>query len=150
MPAANVCSSCLPMAHTSPSHNFNSRILLAGRRAGVPLWPVVCSMPQGGGEVKSWQSMKICKKLGSWQPRSGRKTLYFPGELWHLSPEQSGGRRYAPQLARRLRPPAARADITAEALAVMLGLRGKSPMQSFDKFGVVGNMKNPRLGSRRF
>ena len=77
-------------------------LFLAGRRAAVPLWPVVCPVPQGGGEVKSWQSMKSCKKLGSWQPRSGRKTLYFPGALWHLSPKQSEGRQYAPQLARRL------------------------------------------------
>ena len=82
---------------------------LAGQRAGVPLWPVVCPVPQGGGEVKSWQSGERCKKWDGWQPRSGRKTLYFPGALWHLSPEQSGGRKYARQLARPLMPPTKRA-----------------------------------------
>ncbi len=30
-------------------------ILLAGRRAGVPLWPVVCPMPAGGSAVKGRQ-----------------------------------------------------------------------------------------------
>ena len=64
--------------------------------------PLACCLPHAagrdaklvhrGGEVKSWQSMKSCKELGSWQPRSGRKPLYFSGALWHPSPEQSEGR----------------------------------------------------------
>ena len=97
-----------------PCHSWIPHNCLAGRRAAVPLWPVVCPMPQGGGEVKSWQSEECCKKWDGWQPRIGRKTLYFPGALWHPSLEQSGGRQYAPQLARPLRRPAARADITEE------------------------------------
>ena len=68
-------------------------------------------MPQGGGAVIGLCHVDVA--LGG--------ALDSAEELWHLSPEQSGGRQYAPQLARRLRPPAARADI------------------SFDKFGVVGD-----------
>ena len=41
-------------------------------------------------------------------------------ELWHPSPKQSEGRQYAPQLARPLRRPAARADVTEEASPVCL------------------------------
>ena len=81
-----------------------TRILLAGRRAAVPLWPVVCPMPQGGGAVIGLCHADVA--LGS--------ALDSAEALWHLSPERSEGRQYAPQLTRRLRPPAARADITEE------------------------------------
>ena len=62
-----------------------------------------------------------------------------------LSPERSGGRQYARQLtgavycvlATRRRPPRCLADVTEEALAVLLQLQSKSPMQHLDKFGVV-------------
>ena len=66
-------------------------------------------MPLGGGAVMGLAARYAA--LGS--------ALDSTEELWHPSPMQSGGRQYAPQLARRLRRPAARADI------------------SFDKFGVV-------------
>ena len=70
-----------------PCHSWIPHNCLAGRRAAVPLWPVGCPMPRGEGEVKSWQSLECWKKRGGWQPRSGRKTLYFPGALWHPRPK---------------------------------------------------------------
>ena len=70
-----------------PCHSWIPHNCLAGRRAAAPLWPVGCPMPRGEGEVKSWQSLECWKKRGGWQPRSGRKTLYFPGALWHPRPK---------------------------------------------------------------
>ena len=75
-----------------PCHSWIPHNCLAGRRAAAPLWPVGCPMPRGEGEVKSWQSLECWKKRGGWQPRSGRKTLYFPGALWHPRPEGASTR----------------------------------------------------------
>lgn len=76
----------------------------AGRGAAVPLWTVVYPVPQGGGAVIGLCHADVA--LGS--------ALDSAEERWHPRPERSEGRQYAPQLTRRLRPPAARADITEE------------------------------------
>ena len=71
-----------------PSEHITAPWFFAGRRAGVPLWPVVCPVPQGGGEVKSWRRVVDRKGDERGQPRSGaevavangngrRSTLYF-------------------------------------------------------------------------
>ena len=71
-----------------PSEHITAPWIFAGRRAGVPLWPVGCPMPQGGGEVKSWRRVVDRKGNVRGQPRSGaevavangsgrRSTLYF-------------------------------------------------------------------------
>ena len=76
----------------------------AGRRAAVPLRPVVCPVPQGGGAVIGLATRDVA--LGS--------ALDSAEGLWHPSPERSGGRQYARQLTRPLRRPAARADVSLE------------------------------------
>ena len=52
-------------------------LFLAGRRAAVPLWPVVCPMPQGGGAVIGLGHADVA--LGS--------ALDSAEELWHPSPK---------------------------------------------------------------
>ena len=51
--------------------------LRAGRRAGVPLWPGVCPVPQGGGAVIGLCHADVA--LGS--------ALDSAEELWHPSPK---------------------------------------------------------------
>ena len=87
----------------------------AGRRAAVPLWPVVCPVPQGGGAVIGLATRDVA--LGS--------ALDSAEGLWHQSPERSGGRQYARQLTGASRPPRCLADVTEEALAVLLQLQSK-------------------------
>ena len=96
----------------------------------MPLWPVGCPVPQGGGAVIGLCHADVA--LGS--------ALDSAEERWHPRPERSGGRQYARQLTGAFRPPRCLADITEEALAVVLGLRSESPMRSFDKFGVMGGV----------
>ena len=80
-------------------------------------------------EVLSWGFATRNVALGS--------ALDSAEGLWHQSPERSGGRQYARQLTGAFRPPRCLADVTEEALAVLLQLQSKSPMQHLDKFGVV-------------
>ena len=80
-------------------------------------------------EVLSWGFATRNVALGS--------ALDSAEGLWHQSPERSGGRQYARQLTGASRPPRCLADVTEEALAVLLQLQSKSPMQHLDKFGVV-------------
>ena len=80
-------------------------------------------------EVLSWGFATRNVALGS--------ALDSAEGMWHQSPERSGGRQYARQLTGASRPPRCLADVTEEALAVLLQLQSKSPMQHLDKFGVV-------------
>ena len=60
-----------------PCHSWIPHNCLAGRRAAVPLWPVVCPVPQGGGAVMGLAARYAA--LGS--------ALDSAEELWHPSPK---------------------------------------------------------------
>ena len=84
-------------------------LFLAGRRAAVPLWPVVCPVPQGGGAVIGLCHADVA--LGS--------ALDSAEELWHPSPKGANTHRSLPGGSDRR-------------------LRGRISPRKSDKFGVAG------------
>ena len=86
----SMISSHFPEIHRLSAKKGLAQVLFAGRRAGVPLWPVVCPMPAGGSAVKG-------RQRGGRLPVAERaEPLDGTANRWHLHPEQSGGHKKRP------------------------------------------------------
>ena len=111
---------CMDISQNKP-HNPKKILVLAGgkaRSAPFCLLSAQChwaeGLSQGGNRVDAAHGC----------------ALDSTEELWHLRPECSGGRKYADNCGTQVRGQLCwNADVTEEALATLLRLRGKSPLQ---------------------